>query len=372
MRATFLVGWGLCSAAALAPPAPGLRAFAIVQVADDDHEKAATMTIDPTTGAIKINPSFPFAASDQSSLDCFIGYSAGNGSYIVSSGPTPDILVVNAGSGKVISSVPMPPSSHGAAWFIQSWAWDEGGAALLLVVANNTGSYLARVHPWTGALDVLSPPLPFTVGSTLPCETALLPSRSWLLLLAPDTQRDDGNDAWDVVDYAASPPAIIHTVQWDTGTHGGINAYTFLPVSSGTDAILAWAKQYSGGAGDGTTAGPTLLLVDAAGGGNVTVLHQWPMTYKEVTATLGCVSVREVTPGAAYRVYVLARDMGTLQQLLFTVDLALTPEGGVGVMLVARGGLGGGAGVSLSVVNTTVTDVTEDGVGGDVYGLVWG
>ena len=206
-----------------------LYAFSIRSIADDDHEQAQVLSYDPVTGAEKWRGShFPFAASDSSSLDCFIGWQSSPATFYVTSGVQPEILTVDAASGLVTRRVPLAEQR-----FVLGFSYDTRAGAAVGVFANYSGppdAFLARVNASTGGLQALDAKLPY--ARLLPCEATLVPEHEWLIFLNADGDMDDAPDTWVVVDVsAAGAGALIFSGNWSFAKNGRINAFVPLPDS---------------------------------------------------------------------------------------------------------------------------------------------
>lgn len=343
------------AAAAASAPTGTLFGFAIVSIADDDHEKATTMTFNPATGASKFSPGppFSFAASDQSSLDCFLGFDDSSATYYSTSGPQPDILTVDAATGNVTASVALPFSA-----FVLAFTWDQARKTAVALLGNYTGTqvpYLAYVNPSSGAVT------PINTTSTLlhgvnPCEARVWPSHGWLLLLAPNTDRDDGPQTWVVADYTAGGRTVFEG-PWSFDQHGRVNSFAVLPASFGAGydgGVLATAKFDD-------DVSPSLVWVNFTTGAPVANLTTWTFPasagYTDVTCTLGSLTLAYDAGTGVYTAYQIARDMGSQIPLLLSVQLKPTP--------------GGAAPLAAVPGSATYVVVDETGVAGDVYGLRW-
>lgn len=351
------------AAATAAPPAPTpigtLFAFGILSVPDDDHATAGVMTLNPTTGARTIAAPFPFAATDESALYCFLGWAPGSGAagdgprYFATTGPTPNVTTVDAASGVVLSDVPVNPPAY-----VLSFSYDDTrarGVALLANAANKLE--LAYVDTATGALTLLNASVPALFDRVIPCSQRLIPSHGWLLVMATVTDRDDGDETWLVLDYTRNG-ATVFEGPWSFAKHGRVNAFSELPPSAGPLAgtgVLATPKK------DDATWGSLAWVNFTAPGDDVVVplvdfaaaFAANSTTYSDVTMTLGCLTVAETAPGASYTAFILARDNGSETPLLIAVDLAVRGRG-------------------LAVVGAPrLTLLDEEGVAGDVYGLRW-
>ena len=348
------------AAAASAAPAPvgTLYAFGILSVPDDDDATAGVMTFDPVTGARTIAKPFPFAATDESALYCFIGWAAGTGAagagprYYATSGPTPNVTTVDAASGVVLANVPVAPSVY-----VLSFSYDETRQRGVALLGDENKLELAYVDTATGALTLLNATVPALFDRVIPCSQRLIPSHGWLLVMATVTDRDDGDETWLVLDYTRGG-ATVFEGPWVFAKHGRVNAFVELPLSAGPLSgmgVLATPKK------DDDTWGSLVWVNFTAPGDEVVVpladfaaaFAANSSTYSDVVMTLGCLTLAETAPGTAFTAFILARDNGSETPLLIAVDLAVG-AGGLAVVGAPR-----------------LTLLDEAGVAGDVYGLRW-
>jgi hypothetical protein len=348
------------TAAAPLPTLPGtLYGLGVLSVADDDHATGGVLVVNATTGHVAVGHEFPFPATDQSSLYCFIGWRAApRPTYYATAGSGPDLVTVDAATGAVTTRVPLSPPAY-----VTGFAYDEARGAGVAVLRNPTtgkGS-LGLVNTTTGVWGAVNASFPWV--NALPCEQRLVPSHGWAITLSADGDRDDADDTFVVASYADGG-ATVYTGPWRFASGGRINAFTELPLAVGalaTRGVLAAAKH------DSAVWGALVWVNFTAPGADdpVTLVDfaaAFPGTpYTDVTMTLGCVTVALVPGGGGgggdapdMLVYVLARDMGSETALLLTAGLRV------------------GAAGALEAAGAPVLMVLDEaGVGGDAYGLRW-
>lgn len=352
---------GLLGVAAQAPVPKGkLVAWAVMSVPDDDQATAAIMEIDQATGNSVFSAPFPVAAADQSALYCFIGFDNANsqGTYFVASGPGPNITTVDTSSGAVLGNVAMDPSAY-----VISFDYDTSKKSGVGLFASYTtgATFLAYVDPKDGSTQVINASLAGLKNTVIPCAQRLIPSAGLMVDISTDSDRDDSDETWRVIDYKNSSGAgVVWEGPWSFSKHGRVNAFVELPPTAGAvslQGVLAVPKHDDDvwatfGFVNWTVAGDAAFtpLVDFA---SAFKANTSSLQLSDVTMTLGAMAVAEAVPGASYSVFMVCRDMGTEVPLLIQVDISVA-----------------GSSITLAAP-PRLTLLNETGVGGDVYGLDW-
>ena len=327
----------LTSAAVSAAP-PLLRALALVNTENDEHQIATVAEVNASSGRVAT----PFATFDWSvqwatSLDCATTFAeTPTPRWLSLIGAGPSVATVDARSGALLSV--SPPIS--TAYIVASAAWDAAKGDLVAVgVAAGTGTKadLIRINATTGAVTV---ELRGIAGAAFPqpCASALSLATRTLYTVANDMETDDADQAVEAYDLDTGK--LRHSVAWPAKSkhEGPLGAPVVVAAAAagGPDSLmLIW--------GDADLARPLRFITLDLESGNVTVLCELPAKFKDTVVDIGGMSPTAVraAPDGSFSLVAMAFDNSADASLLLQLAVGAGAGAGSGNVTLTHLAAGG-------------------------------
>ncbi len=331
MRASFALALALAGAAfsSALPTTGSLRALAITNAENDQDQGASVAQVNPTTGAVSLHGNFSFAVT-VIGLDCatsFVGggaaaqahiplsrlsptwredmgaadlspHSAAAGSpvYIAVEGDGPNLMTIDATTGKVLSTVLLKE-----AYAVVTASWDP--AAL-----NGSGALVGLAGPPDGkgidyiAMDIATGDVtPITRGLSglsfpLPCESAVSVATQRLYVMTDTKETDESDEELLTLDLATGK--VLSTIPWPSKNKGvGYANSLFVfppgvlgPASTTNETVGLWTIDHS------FNTPPRLVSLDPVSG-HSTVIASVPLR-GSLAITIPVGSSALILPGA--------------------------------------------------------------------------
>ena len=313
-------------AAALAAPvaaAPSLRALAIVNTENDEHQIAAVAEVNASSGRISTFPTFDWSVQWTTSLDCATTFApAPTPRWLSLVGEGPSVAAVDAASGKLLGLSP----ALSVAYVVASAEWDAARGDLVAVGAapGGTSSDLIRTNVTTGVVTV---ELHGIAGAAFPqpCACALSLATRTLYTVADDVEMDDSDQAIEAFDLDTGK--LRHSVAWPAKSkkEGPLGAPVVVAAAAagGPDTLaLIWA--------DADLARPLRFVTLDLATGNMTVLCELPTKFRDTVVDIGGVGPAAVRAAADGSFAFVAMAFDNSADDSYLVQLAVGAGAGAG------------------------------------------
>ena len=316
---------------------PQLRALALVNTENDEHQTATVAEVDAATGKVATPfPTFSWSVQWTTSLDCATTFAASpTPRWLSLVGQGPSVASVDAASGALLGVSP----ALSVAYVVESVAWDEAAGNIVAVgAAQGTTFDLIRINATTGEVKV---ELHGIAGARFPqpCASAISLASRTLYTVADVTENDDADQSVEAFDLDTG--ALRHAVAWPAKSkkEGPLGAPLVVAAAAagGPDTLaLIW--------GDADQARPLRFVTLDFASGNLTVLAELPKKFAETVVDIGGmgpVAVRAAADGS-FSYFAMAFDNAADASFLLHVAVGAGAGAGSGnATLTHLEGVGG-------------------------------